>query len=62
MNTNNQKYKYLKASDEIRHPASIPAEMDPASLKAVKELQEVSKDPTLDHGTKQKLVLESHFS
>ena len=37
---------------------SMRSQMDPQSLKAVKKLQEVSKDTTLDHSTKQKKVFE----
>ena len=37
---------------------SMRSQMDPQSLKAVKKLQEVSKDPNLDHTTKQRKVFE----
>ena len=37
---------------------SMRSQMDPQSLKAVKKLQEVSKDRNLDHTTKQRKVFE----
>ena len=45
-------------SKNIPDGNSMCSQMDPQSLKAVKKLQEVSKDRNLDHTTKQRKVFE----